>query len=168
MPLPPILAVSLHQPYPTLIALGLKRFETRSWKTNYRGPIAICSALKWDKEAQAGSNFFAGLFCRELTRRDHNRGERVSFEHVRSLFLESPRGFVICLANLVECAEMTPDLIVTVGDRERAVGGWEPGRFAWRLENVQPLAEPVPIKGQQGLWTLSASEATKVRAGVGA
>lgn len=34
-------AISLLQPWATLVALGAKRRETRSWPTRYRGPIAI-------------------------------------------------------------------------------------------------------------------------------
>jgi activating signal cointegrator 1 len=34
-------ALTLHQPYATLIALGIKTIETRSWRTKYRGPLAI-------------------------------------------------------------------------------------------------------------------------------
>ncbi|WP_409175497.1 hypothetical protein [Brevibacillus fortis] len=31
-------AITIHQPFATLIALGEKRFETRGWATRYRGP----------------------------------------------------------------------------------------------------------------------------------
>ena len=34
-------AISIHQPWASLIAFGEKRFETRSWKTDYRGPLLI-------------------------------------------------------------------------------------------------------------------------------
>ncbi len=34
-------ALTLHQPWASLIACGRKRIETRSWKTDYRGPLAI-------------------------------------------------------------------------------------------------------------------------------
>ena len=34
-------AVTLYQPYASLVAIGAKKFETRSWKTSYRGPLAI-------------------------------------------------------------------------------------------------------------------------------
>lgn len=36
-------ALSLTQPYGGLIHGGFKTIETRTWKTNYRGPILICS-----------------------------------------------------------------------------------------------------------------------------
>lgn len=34
-------ALTLHQPWATLVAVGAKQVETRGWATRYRGPIAI-------------------------------------------------------------------------------------------------------------------------------
>jgi hypothetical protein len=34
-------ALTLHQPWATAIAEGIKTIETRSWSTSYRGPLAI-------------------------------------------------------------------------------------------------------------------------------
>ncbi len=50
-------AISLLQPWATLVAIGAKRIETRSWATNYRGPLAIHASkspkmvnkLTWDE-----------------------------------------------------------------------------------------------------------------------
>ena len=39
-------ALTIIQPWATLLAAGKKRIETRSWKTNYRGEILIHAALK--------------------------------------------------------------------------------------------------------------------------
>ncbi|KXG09931.1 hypothetical protein AT864_01491 [Anoxybacillus sp. P3H1B] len=44
-------AITIKQPWATLIALGEKKFETRSWKTNYRGKIAIHAGKTIDYEA---------------------------------------------------------------------------------------------------------------------
>ena len=41
-----IKAILLHQPWASLIPMGLKHFETRSWPTNYRGKLVICVAKK--------------------------------------------------------------------------------------------------------------------------
>lgn len=48
-----IKAISLHQPWASLIAMGFKKFETRSWGTNYRGKLVICAALKNTKQQQS-------------------------------------------------------------------------------------------------------------------
>ena len=39
-----IKAISLWQPWANLIAVGAKKYETRSWKTNYRGALLICAS----------------------------------------------------------------------------------------------------------------------------
>lgn len=54
----------------------------------------------------------------------------------------------------------------------RALSLWQPwaslialgGRWAWVLEDVRPLREPLPLRGRQGLWALSESEAAEVLA----
>ena len=40
-------AITLWQPWASLIACGAKKYETRSWATRYRGPIAIHAAKKY-------------------------------------------------------------------------------------------------------------------------
>jgi len=32
------------------------------------------------------------------------------------------------------------------------LGDWTPGRYAWELQNVTFLSDPIPEKGKQGLW----------------
>jgi hypothetical protein len=39
-------AITIWQPWASLIACGTKKYETRSWPTKYRGPIAIHAAAK--------------------------------------------------------------------------------------------------------------------------
>ena len=39
---------------------------------------------------------------------------------------------------------------------ELALGDYTPGRYAWKLANVQKLPEPIPAKGRQGLWNWEA------------
>lgn len=39
-------AITIWQPWASLLATGAKQYETRSWATSYRGPIAIHAAKK--------------------------------------------------------------------------------------------------------------------------
>lgn len=39
-------AISLHQPWASLIASGEKTIETRWWRTHYRGNLLICSTKR--------------------------------------------------------------------------------------------------------------------------
>jgi hypothetical protein len=47
-------AITLQQPWASLIALGAKSVETRSWSTAYRGPLAIHAGKKWYDGLVAG------------------------------------------------------------------------------------------------------------------
>ena len=43
-----IKAISLHQPWASMIQQGSKNIETRTWYTDYRGDLLICSTLSPD------------------------------------------------------------------------------------------------------------------------
>ena len=43
--------ITLKQPWATLVAEGIKQYEFRSWKYNYRGEILIHAGAGIDKEA---------------------------------------------------------------------------------------------------------------------
>ena len=44
-----IKAISIHQPWADWVVRGIKQFETRPWKTNIRGVVAIHAAKKKTK-----------------------------------------------------------------------------------------------------------------------
>lgn len=126
-------AISLWQPWASYIAVGSKRFETRSWATQYRGPLAI----------HAAKRPLSGL-------------ERELLEEWPLPFgVSLPFGAIVATCNLVDCIRMTDDHIAGRDCRELELGDWYPGRYAWALVNVVPLPEPVPFRGAQGLfdWT---------------
>ena len=64
-------------------------------------------------------------------------------------------------------AEVALSGLVIGTDYYIALGAWEPGRWGWVLENVRPLATPFPLRGQQGLWTLSEADEAEVLARAG-
>lgn len=43
-----IKAISIKDPWASLIRYGYKTIETRKWKTNYRGKILICTSINQD------------------------------------------------------------------------------------------------------------------------
>ena len=43
-------ALSLKQPWATLIVAGIKPIENRTWSCPYRGPLLIHASQNWDKE----------------------------------------------------------------------------------------------------------------------
>lgn len=186
--------ITLHQPYPSLIAHGVKRWETRTWKTSYRGPLAIHASKRLytaaDKHADPDL-FFAAHDVLELERSGGVYG--------------LPYGEVVTVAQLTDCipilghgdvpdtpgryiedhhvhyapdarslwlCKLRSDGAIDTLDRiedQRPYGYWAPGGWAWQLENVRPLAEPIPAKGKERLWRpdaeLAAAIAKEAKAG---
>lgn len=124
-------ALSIIEPYATLIRLGLKHIETRSWKTKYRGTIYIhASKRRVPKEWRM-------LPCYETAKENG-----LNF------------GSVVCKAELVDCYEMTEEIISKMNNVEKDMGFWAPGRYAWVLDNIEPV-DPFLVKGHLGVWNLN-------------
>lgn len=125
-------AVTLWQPWASLIVVGAKRIETRNWATRYRGEIAIHAAQKWNRELMA-----IAAECRCWT------GDPGLL----------PLGAVVATARLTDCLPTeSPELAHILTEQEVRLGDYSAGRFAWVLEDVQPLPVPVFCSGAQGLW----------------
>jgi hypothetical protein len=115
-------ALTLWQPYASAIALGKKRIETRSWRTSYRGEIAIHAAAR------------RGPLDHDL----------VSLLNGANM----PFGAIVAVARLVgieAAAYMLPST------DEAQWGDFSPGRYGWILEDIRPFG-PHPVKGGRGLW----------------
>ena len=133
-------AISLWQPWASLIAMGEKHFETRSWATPYRGLLAIHAAKQWGIGERNAFDWFNRDMPDLQTRWPH------SDHPARPL----PLGAVLFVFRLVDV--MRTDEIATLSYRELAFGDYTPGRFAWQLEMVEVFEQPIPAKGAQSLW----------------
>lgn len=131
-------AISLHQPYASLIAAGLKKVETRSWPTTHRGWLAIHAAKAWRIEQRAAMRRIAEMQPRLF-------GELFD-PH------EMPLGAIVAVARLVDCRRMDEAWILEQREIELDVGGWEVGRYGWVLEDVRPVRPAVALCGRQGLF----------------
>jgi len=151
-------ALTLHQPWASLIAMGIKTIETRSWSTKYRGPLAIHAGKRKPSPAEAMLLFESGV-CSHL---------QVPLVWSKSDPLV-PYGAVVATCELVE---VIPTEECDVARSFRPPGGWRlgatrswaqvsreafaygdfsRGRFAWLLGNIKPI-DSVVAKGKQGLW----------------
>ena len=144
-------ALTLLQPWASLIACGAKKIETRSWSTKYRGPIAIHVAQHKDTPRCAWEEPFKS----ELTK----AGMFTEYPGGKLGFKLKHNGCVIAIADLVDCqmvvrrngiAAMLENGVTVMGN-ELAFGDYTPSRYAWMLENVKAI-EPVPAKGMQRIW----------------
>ncbi len=137
-------ALTLRQPYATLVAIGAKRIETRSWRTRYRGPLAIHAAATFPSQA------------RELCSREPFRSALLAggYEQAEGL----PVGRVIARCRLVDCLPTTAEAglahgdVPPVGSEEWAFGDYSQGRFIWLLADVERVEPPRPARGALGLW----------------
>ena len=122
-------AFSLWQPWAQFMALGWKLNETRSWATKYRGLLVIHAA----KTRVAMGDVEDAL-------------AQQGFRVVRFDF-----GAFLCVVNLVDCVpvEKVRD---TISARERALGDYSDGRFAWITRDCRPFEQPIPGRGAQGLF----------------
>ena len=123
--------LSIKEPYATLIAIGNKLIETRSWKTNYRGELFIhASGKKIDKKVLTNN-------------------------YIVTLIKDLPMNYgnIICKANLVDCVYMDEQFLKTIksNSKEYKLGEYKIGRYAWILKDVE-LINPIPVKGRLNIW----------------
>jgi hypothetical protein len=129
-------ALSLTQPWATLVLLGAKRYETRAWQTLHRGPLAIHAARTFPPAAQA--------LCRLEPFR------RVLAAAGISDATGLPRGALLGTVQLL--AILPVELVLPLGPEEEAFGDYRAGRWAWELAGPTRLAAPVPYRGGVGLF----------------
>lgn len=132
-------ALTISQPYASLIADGSKWIENRTWPTNYRGPLAI----------------HAGLGTQYMTK--------------KALQLSGlPYGSVVAVAELQSCQKLRTirNMAGIINALTNRIDGsnrtWEEadehehaeGPYCWILGNVRKI-EPIEARGAQGLWVPS-------------
>lgn len=147
--------ISIIQPWATLIAMGEKKFETRSWSTKYRGELAIHSSKKIDKSICRQDPFYSVLA-------KHGYDES-----------NLPTGVILATCQLSNCFKVFADkgtsaaleagrMVRIVEGDEYEFGDYSQGRYAWELRDVNALVEPIPAKGQLSLWEHPLTETTEM------
>jgi activating signal cointegrator 1 len=145
-------ALTLTQPWATLVAIGAKKIETRSWRTDYRGPLAIHAAKGFPEDAQALCFLepFATILRNAKVLQFPRPGKYNRFWKEKIVV---PRGCVIATCQLVRIdGPLGKDADIYFTRNERAFGDLSEGRYAWFLADIKPLPQPVPARGFQGLW----------------
>jgi len=141
-------ALSLHQPWASGLAAGVKPEETRSWSTTYRGLVAIHAAKQWNRDQREAAlrllPDFEGFTALGGT------GMVAAATWVQDP-QAWPRGVVVGVGRLVD--------VVPIEQRTaNPWGDFTPGRFAWLFEDLRPLTKPWRLCGRQGLWTVGAGD----------
>ncbi len=123
-------AITLDQPWASLVSINMKTIITRSYFTKYRGPLAIHSSklapVIHDPYFRSvlTSN---GLSCDDL-----------------------PIGAILATSQLVDCWQITDSNSPCYP--EYAFSEFKTGWFSWELAEIKPLSPPAIVKGHRGLW----------------
>ncbi|MBE6160183.1 MAG: ASCH domain-containing protein [Lactobacillales bacterium] len=121
--------ITIKQPFATLIKEGLKEYEFRTWKTNYRGDILIHAGKSIDKVAMT------------------------KFEHLN---LEYPTGCIIAKATITDCILIDDNFRKKLKLKNNLVYSGiiddeEWNGYGFKLENIEEV-EPIEINGKLSLW----------------
>lgn len=119
--------LTIKEPWATLIIDGYKKYEFRSWKTNYRGKILIHAGMSLEKDM---------------------------LERFKDYNLECSKGAIIGEAELVDCILVDEALNKKLRDIAPIVYGKSNHveKYAWKLQNVVKYSKPIYVKGKLGLW----------------
>jgi hypothetical protein len=140
-------ALTLTQPWASLVERQAKCLETRSWYTAYRGRLVIHAAKGfpgWCQETACEPAFQTAL------------GRGLSADTL-------PRSAGLCVVTLLACVPTTAiDKLklsgIQLAPNEMAFGDFSPGRWAWALRWEYSFRHPVPACGMLGLWEWPHSE----------
>ena len=119
--------ITLKQPWATLVAEGLKKYEFRSWQTSYRGEILIHAGKAVDKE-----------YIKK-------------FEHLN---LKYPKSRIIAKATIEDCIKLNSEINKNIIGENELIYGHNPARegFAWKLGNIEKINIEKEINGKLGIW----------------
>jgi hypothetical protein len=116
-------ALSVRQPWASLIVNGLKTIEIRTWSTTYCGSLYIHAAKSLD---EMGMNRFR---------------------------LESPpTGVLLGTVELVKVEPFTAQTWEEFSDRHLDNGFFRPGLYAWHMTDARPLPHPLACRGDRSLF----------------
>lgn len=130
--------LTLWEPWASAIALGYKRYETRSWPAPaglIGQPIGIHASKKKTEDLRWKLEALADWFP-----------EQFNFLYYDDL----PFGCVVAACKLVGC--YPTEKMHGLSELEAALGDYSPGRFAWELELIKLPDKPIPATGKQGIW----------------
>lgn len=162
-------AITLWQPWATLVAIGAKKIETRSWSTSYHGPLAIHAAIRipgsavklldpgLNNYAYEKNNIVEFPFLEALRNGGYSHP---SWLEGNRIYINLPLGCIVAICDLTGCFEIYSSYeVFCLPEGEKAFGDYTPGRFMWALANVRRIEEPIPVKGRQGLWEWTEAQA---------
>lgn len=147
-------AISIHEPYASLIRTGAKTFEIRFWATKYRGLLLICAA-----KARPVRKLYTDLSYGHI-----QRGLRPLLGKPLDLKIGWPGvklehlnfGKAVAIVEVTDCI-FTNNLISEDVLPQTGFGDFHLNRFAWKLKLITEV-DPFPVKGHQGFFNVRLPE----------
>ena len=126
--------LTIKQPWASLIMLGIKKYEFRSWQTKYRGDLLIHAGKGIDKEAI----------------------KRLS----KYIPKDMTTGKILGKVTLVDCVKMSPEFkeMLLKENKDIYTDSSFKENYGWQLENVEVFDEPIEAKGKLSLWEYDLKE----------
>lgn len=124
-------ALSFRQPWASLVLEGRKTLDLRTWKTKYRGPLAVYASLDVEKEACAAH----GVNIATLT-----------------------TGALVGLVDLVDILPLDESEYDARSAEHLNGRAWREGLFGWVLQNPRWLDVPQVVKGRLNLFEVEIPE----------
>lgn len=123
--------LTIRQPWATLIMQKNKRFEFRSWKTNYRGEVLIHAGKTLDKEA----------------------ADRLK----KYLPDELPLGKILGKVTITDCIPMSEEFAKMLSKENSDIYTSHSfsNNYGFKIENVEVFDVPIEAKGQLGFWNIN-------------
>lgn len=125
--------LSMHQPWASLLVMGIKRVEGRVWYTAHRGRLWIAATAKQPTECDVKA--VEGMY------RTLYGDQEVKFPQ------HYPVSCLLGCVDIVEC-------LAQEDYREEFPEGESESPFVFVCENPQQLAVKFPVKGQHKIWKL--------------
>lgn len=130
--------LSLLSPWAGLVVLGTKQFETRSWRTKYRGHLGIHASASMTKEGKALLDWLS---------KNHKDFKEGSYNYD----ICTRRAAIIGSVELVD-VHSTNASPVAISDLEGRLGNFDPNRFFWEMKNPVVFDTPIMAKGALNIW----------------
>ncbi len=128
-------ALTVKEPWASLIINGYKKYEFRSWKTNYRGKILIHSGKSIEKRN-------LDLY------KDYN--------------LDYSFGYIIGEVEIVDCILVDDKIQEKLLRDNKLVYGRNShvGLYAWKFDNIVKYidSDKLKVNGKLGLWNYNDRE----------
>ena len=137
-------ALSMRQPWASLILKAGKNIENRSWPTKFRGRVLVHASKGMTRDEHEDAIHFA-VAAIKAHQRNAGATQTRTLRELGFAFEDLPRGGIIGSVEIVDC----------VTD---SASPWFMGEFGFVLRN--PIALPfVPFKGQLGFFDVPADRA---------